>query len=344
MQIGRDYVSKISIINGEIMAIARLLSILLALTSTLVFMPAEGVCVSTGQQYRLASGDVIKIHVFGEDDLNMEVRLDGTGIINYPFLGKLRVMGLTIDELESRLTRGLRNGYLLAPQVNVSMLEHRPFFIEGEVKSPGAYAYAPGLTIRKAISMAGGFTEFASRQEFKVVADKSSRKKAGTVGVAALIGPGDSIIVGKSVFYIEGEVKQPGVYAHTPGLTIRRAISLAGGFTEFASRQEFKIVADKASGDKEIVKRVSSQIKPGDSIIVEKSIFYIDGEVNSAGSYPYRPGLTLREAVSLAGGLTERASESNITIVSKDGKQRAVGGMASKLYMGDSIRIKQSFF
>jgi len=113
------------------------------------------------ESYRLASGDMISIKVFGEDDLNLEVHLDSSGVINYPFLGKIRVTGLTVEELRKKLIRGLQDGYLRSPQVNVSIVEHRSFFIEGEVKNPGAYPYQPGLTVRKAISLASGFTELA---------------------------------------------------------------------------------------------------------------------------------------------------------------------------------------
>jgi len=237
----------------------------------MLFLPA-GQVTAADQQYLLASGDQIRIHVFGEDELNMEVRLDSTGEINYPFLGKMRVTGLSVDELESRLIRGLKNGYLLSPQVNVSIVEHRKFFIEGEVKSPGGYPYVPGLTVRKAISLAGGFTEFAAREQFKVRYDKSPHKA--------------------------------------------------------------------------IIVRAGTPVGAGDTIAVEKSIFYIDGEVSKPGSYPFQPGLTLREAISLAGGLTERASKTNINITSKAGKQRPVSDavMGTKINLGDSILIKQSFF
>lgn len=224
------------------------------------------------ENYHLASGDMIRIHVFGEDDLNLEVRLDTTGVINYPFLGKIHVIGLTVEGLENKLISGLRDGYLRAPQVNISIVEHRSFFIDGEVKSPGAYPYQPGLTVRRAVSLAGGFSEFAARKQFKLLRDKSGKQ---------------DIVVGSD-----------------------------------------------------------ARVGPGDSITVEKSIFYIDGEVNAAGSYPYHSGLTLREAVSLAGGLTERASDSNIEIVSVDGTKHAPGrsGMGAKIESGDSIHIKQSFF
>ncbi|MBL4744334.1 MAG: polysaccharide biosynthesis/export family protein [Cycloclasticus sp.] len=80
------------------------------------------------EQYRLAPGDLIKIQVFGEPDLDLEIRLGSTGMINYPFLGKIMVSGLSLEGLEHKLVTGLKAGYLLDPQINTSIVEYRPSF------------------------------------------------------------------------------------------------------------------------------------------------------------------------------------------------------------------------
>jgi len=223
--------------------------------------------------YRLASGDMIRIKVFGEDDLNLEVHLDSSGVINYPFLGKIHVTGLTVEELRSRLISGLKDGYIRSPQVNVSIVEHRSFFIEGEVKNPGAYPYQPGLTVRKAISLAGGFTEFSSRDHFNLVHDRARGKHAVTVGYGASVGPGDSISVAKSVFYIDGEVKSPGSYPYHLDLTLREAISLAGGLTERASDSNIQIVSKDGSEHALGRTGMGTKIVSGDSIYIKQSFF-----------------------------------------------------------------------
>ena len=141
-------------------------------------------------------------------------------------------------------------------------------------------------------------------------------------------------------------MKTPGAYPYQPGLTVRKAISLAGGFTEFATRDHFSLVHDRDRSKQTVTVSSDTLVGPGDSISVAKSLFYIDGEVNNPGSYPYHSGLTLREAISLAGGLTERASDSNIQIISTDGGEHEPGqaGMGTKISSGDSVYIKQSFF
>jgi len=244
----------------------------LALMIMMLLLPVQHVSAAE-QPYRLAAGDLIRIHVFGEDDLNMEVRLDATGVINYPFLGKVRVAGLTVDEFQNRLIRGLKDGYLVSPQVNVSIVEHRPFFIDGEVKNPGGYPYVPGLTIRKAISLAGGYTDYAAKDAFNVVREKSPIKKVISVGADSPVGPGDSVTVDKSVFFIDGEVKKPSSYPFRRDMTLREAISLAGGLTERAS--EKKIVIVSKDGIQRSIEKdgMNTKIESGDSILVKQSFF-----------------------------------------------------------------------
>jgi polysaccharide export outer membrane protein len=114
-------------------------------------------------QYRLGSGDEIKITVFGQQDLSLTTTLPNHGVINYPFLGDIRVIGLTAAELEAKLYAGLKGDYLVEPSVSVTVIEYRPFFIDGEVKRPGGYPYQPGLSVNKAAALAGGYTERASK-------------------------------------------------------------------------------------------------------------------------------------------------------------------------------------
>ena len=108
--------------------------------------------------YRLGAGDKLGITVFNEKELSMEVRLSDAGSFLYPFLGEVLAKNKTISDVQALLTRQLKEGYLVDPKVYVNILEYRPFFVNGEVGKPGGFPYQPGLTIRKAISLAGGLT------------------------------------------------------------------------------------------------------------------------------------------------------------------------------------------
>ncbi|HEY6131939.1 MAG TPA: polysaccharide biosynthesis/export family protein [Halioglobus sp.] len=153
--------------------------------------------------YTLNTGDHVQVTVFEEPDLSISAVLDDTGAISFPLLGEIMVRGLTPRQLETRITEGLRGRFLINPRVNVAMLEYRPFFVRGEVASPGGFPFKPGLTVEKAVSMAGGFTSRASKSEFYIISDDSSDGKSGERRSATLgsrIRPGDVINIEQSFF------------------------------------------------------------------------------------------------------------------------------------------------
>jgi protein involved in polysaccharide export with SLBB domain len=161
---------------------------------------AAALAQPTESVYRLGPGDRIIIKVFGEEDLSMDFRLNDSGRLNYPFLGELVVQGLTVAELEQRITRGLRDSYLRDPAVTVSIAEYRPFFLYGEVQKPGGIPYQPRLTVERAIALGGGFTERASRSKIEVVRASDPKHKAVRVELSDPVFPGDVITVKQSFF------------------------------------------------------------------------------------------------------------------------------------------------
>ena len=151
--------------------------------------------------YQLNSGDAVRIHVYGEPDLSFENLLIGhNGRISYPFLGELKVTGKTAAQLQQNITNGLKPDYLVDPRISVSIVKYRPFFVNGEVKSPGGVAFQPGLTLRKAISLAGGFTERANKKQVLVIADSDPERKEQQVGLDYRVQPGDIFTV-KDTFF-----------------------------------------------------------------------------------------------------------------------------------------------
>ncbi|MBU2965220.1 polysaccharide biosynthesis/export family protein [Amphritea sp. 2_MG-2023] len=149
--------------------------------------------------YQLGSGDRVKITVFGEPELSIETRLSDAGTISYPFLGELEVLDLTTSQLSNKVAEGLADGYLLNPNVNVTVLEYREFFINGEVKKPGSYPFQPGLTLQKAVAIAGGFTERASKSKIFIQKDGSDEDPI-MVDLSQQVSPGDIITIDQSFF------------------------------------------------------------------------------------------------------------------------------------------------
>ena len=151
--------------------------------------------------YKLASGDVITIRVFGEEDLSREkIKLTDAGTVFYPVLGELQVLGKTVGELEKNITDGLRGRYLVNPRVAVSIDDYRQFFVNGQVEKPGAYPFQPGLNVAKAVAIAGGFKERASQNKMFVIREADAKKGKEKVELGTSINPGDVLTIEESFF------------------------------------------------------------------------------------------------------------------------------------------------
>jgi len=151
--------------------------------------------------YRLGSGDLITVRVLGEDDLKREkVRLSDAGTMSFPVLGEIKVQGMTVGELQDFITKGLKGRYLLNPQVTVSIDEYRNFYVNGMVEKPGGYPFSPGLTVRKAIALAGGFRERASHDKINVIRDDDPKQIPHKVDLNSPVLPGDMLTVEESFF------------------------------------------------------------------------------------------------------------------------------------------------
>jgi polysaccharide biosynthesis/export protein VpsN len=150
--------------------------------------------------YTLALGDVVSIHVFDEQDLSFSrVAITDTGTIVFPFLGEIAAAGRTTAQVQQAIVNGLKPDYLIDPKVSVSIIEYRPFFLTGQVERPGSIPYQPGLTLRQAVTIAGGFTERASTSRITVVSEGASNSPV-RIDMNYLIKPGDTITVAEGFF------------------------------------------------------------------------------------------------------------------------------------------------
>ena len=173
---------------------------------SLLLVLISGFSNANENAYVLGAGDVIAISVYDEPDLSIELRIGMSGTISYPLLGDVQVAGLSPKELETKLFGKLKGSYLGSPRVSVSIVEYRPFYVTGEVERPGSFPFHPGLTIDRAISIAGGFTERASKSKIYVVHDHSVNRESTKSGrkerteLSDVVRPGDVITVEQSFF------------------------------------------------------------------------------------------------------------------------------------------------
>ena len=156
--------------------------------------------MSAEDEYILGPGDLLQIQVYGEQDLTVKVRIEEDGYLSYPFLGEIRVAGVSVDRLQRTIDTGLRGDYLINPDVRVYLLEYRPVYVNGQVRKPGGYAYVPGLTVQKAIALAGGFTDLASQRGLFVIREGGSGQTRQSADLNGRLRPGDTLIVEERFF------------------------------------------------------------------------------------------------------------------------------------------------
>lgn len=151
--------------------------------------------------YKLGAGDRISIRVLGESDLEVKgVRLSDAGTVIFPILGEIVVRGATPREVADRVADGLRGNYLVDPQVVVALDEYRNYYVNGYVARPGSYPFSPGMTVRKAITIAGGFRERAARDKLFIISDDDAKQKPRRVNMEAPVQPGDILTIEESFF------------------------------------------------------------------------------------------------------------------------------------------------
>jgi polysaccharide export outer membrane protein len=151
--------------------------------------------VDTKGPYQLDTGDTLRVTVYGDAELSSTYKVDDSGSIAFPLVGQVPVRGKTTGGAAGSLSAALANGFMRNPNVAVEVAEYRPFFIQGEVGNSGQFPYVYGMTVRSAISTAGGFSDTADRTRAMVYRRKGNEMVKGPVELDYPIAPGDTIVV-----------------------------------------------------------------------------------------------------------------------------------------------------
>lgn len=152
------------------------------------------------QPYALASGDRVRVLVFGQDALSNSFSVDGTGQISMPLIGPVHAAGLSDRALERAIEEKLRNGFLREPKVSVEVEAFRPFFVLGEVTASGQYPFINGMTVQNAIAVAGGFTPRAQQSGASITRIIDGRAYSAQVPITQPVRPGDTITIRERFF------------------------------------------------------------------------------------------------------------------------------------------------
>ncbi len=150
--------------------------------------------------YRLGTGDKMKVTVYGEEDLSGEFLVDGSGQVQFPLIGQVSAAGMTVHEFVTELTTQLGSKYIRDPKVSVQIENYRPFYIMGEVNKPGEYPYENGLNVLGAIAVAGGYTYRANSNDVYIRRAGGAKEEVMPVNGATRIFPGDVVRVAERFF------------------------------------------------------------------------------------------------------------------------------------------------
>lgn len=147
------------------------------------------------QSYTLGPGDKLRVVVFGQQGISGTYTVDAGGNVTLPLAGTVPARSFTTWQLAKEITDRLKQGYVREPHVTVTVEAYRPFFILGEVTTPGQYPYVPNMTVEKAIAVAGGFAPRAQKQTVELTRDGNGQRFTGNVPLTYPMRPGDTIVV-----------------------------------------------------------------------------------------------------------------------------------------------------
>ncbi len=149
--------------------------------------------------YRLGVGDKLKITVFGEENLSGPTEVNAMGQVALPLAGEVPAKGLAINQFRDAVVRRLSDGYLKNPKVTVEIVNYRGIYVHGEVKSGGEFPYKPGLTLRDAVAVAGGYT-YRADQSYLIITREGDQAARIPLPSDIPVLPGDNLQIPERFF------------------------------------------------------------------------------------------------------------------------------------------------
>lgn len=248
------------------------------------------------KEYEIGPEDRLEIRVWDQEDLTREVYVSREGAFSYPLIGTVQAGGLSVEQLEKEIAARLSRGYIVDPQVTVTVKEFKSqkVMVLGEVATPGTYPLTGRTTILEILTKTGGPTKTAG-PEITVMRPRNTAGASGPQERSAndevikvnlkkllegdtsqniYLKPNDTVYFSKAAFYyVFGEVNNPGQYSLEIGTTVLKAIATAGGVTEKAAVNRTKVVREKAGQKSEMRVKLTDPVEPEDTIVVPESFF-----------------------------------------------------------------------
>ena len=246
---------------------------------------------AVADDYVLGPADVIRISVYQQPDLSLDLRIAESGAVSYPLIGSVRLGGLTGAQAERLIATRLRDGgFLQNPQVSVNITQYRSQQVSvlGAVARPGRYPLElSGTRLSEMLAQAGGIVSAVGGDVIQLVTRRDGQPVTLQVDVVDLFGgagsvrdevlrPGDSIFVPRApAYYIYGQVQRPGMYTIERGMTLAQAIAKAGGLTARGTDRGVRLQRRNSAGrmDAPVEPRLEETVRADDLIFLRESLF-----------------------------------------------------------------------
>ncbi|RTL00173.1 MAG: polysaccharide export protein EpsE [Neisseriaceae bacterium] len=202
--------------------------------------------LASADEYLLGPGDVLRISVYGQQDMTSEVRVSESGFITFPLVGLIKATGVPAAGLELKIADALKKGgFVNKPEVSalITAFRSKQISVLGQVNRPGKFNLETTSTVADLLAMAGGTLTNAAADEIVLIQQRDGKTSRKSIDLLALFNQGDFSLNDKvengdvifvpraPVFYVYGEVQRPGVYRLERNMSVAQAIAAGGGLT-----------------------------------------------------------------------------------------------------------------
>jgi polysaccharide biosynthesis/export protein len=150
---------------------------------SLAVLPLQAAVSIQTSEYRLDIGDVMELSIMGMPELKVRIPVDLNGDASFPLIGEVKVIGMKLSELRVQIRERIPqfvyknrtvassdgSQIIEANEISLRILEYRPVYLSGDITRQGEVAYRPGLTVRQAVTIAGGYNLLGAGNETTVV-------------------------------------------------------------------------------------------------------------------------------------------------------------------------------
>ena len=234
----------------------------------------------------LTDQDVVSIKVVNQPDMDTVTRVETDGTISFPYVGRIRAAGLSVDQLSHAIERRLASRQIVTdPHVLVELTNFgTQASVQGQVGAPGVYTLDRPTNLTQLLSRAGGLRDVGvggvitvRRAGGKIVKtfDSKEVQEGNGPGATLMIANNDEIFVDLAPFYyMYGYVGKTGEYPLVRPLTVQQAISIGGGLSPLGSEWRIVIKRKAANGQFfEVPASLDDEVQAGDTIVVNERIF-----------------------------------------------------------------------